>query len=63
MGAPIMILERLKQYGIAAWTAEARRLHALADQWLAVDLDIAESNGYRKAACRAEQNAEKWRAW
>lgn len=51
----------LQRRGVAAWEAEARRLHALADQWLAIDLNIAESSGYRKAAHRAERIASAWK--
>jgi hypothetical protein len=58
-----MISPELKVRGIAAWSAEARGLHALADRWASIDLDLAESSGYRKAARRAEQIADEWRAY
>lgn len=40
------------------WQAEARRLHALADQWLR-DCQLDEAADARRRAIRAEQFASK----
>jgi hypothetical protein len=57
----MIITPELQASGVAAWSAEAKRLHALADQWLTIDLDVAEASSYRKGAQRAERFADAWR--
>jgi hypothetical protein len=47
--------------GALEWSAEARRLHAKADDWARIDL--SQSSGFRKAALRAERNADEWRTY
>lgn len=50
----------LRARGLAAWQAEARRLHALADRWL-TDCDLEEARTARRAAHRAECIAKQWK--